>query len=119
MANPNLSPNRYYAKKDDNAHTIGAVLKYDSNGTPTTYDLTAATVLLLLVGRDTGTTHSITATPDPDQVTNKGKVTVSLTSTHLATADTYDLEWEATTGATKATFPSNGYDELIVGADKN
>lgn len=66
-----------------------------------------------------GTAHvNGAAVPDGDQVTNPGKGTYTLSQSDLDTADEYNVTIEVTFGDGHIeTFPSSGYNTLIVEAE--
>ena len=98
--------------EDDNGIVVTGTVKDDGTGR----DLTGATVAVILK-TDTAT-HTITATADGDQVTNPGKFTATLTSTHLADADgKATLEVQVTDGSSVFTYPAERAEPVKIRAD--
>ena len=95
-------------KKGDLLPLIVATLK---DGTGAAVDLTgaAAKFIMRLVGAAT-TKVNATATIDPDQVANKGKVSYTWVTADTDTAGIYQAEWQITfSGAKPQTFPNPDY----------
>jgi len=97
--------------KDDNG--IVATGTISDDGTPR--DLTGATVELIL--RVDSTTHTITATADPDQTTNPGTFTATLTSTHLAAGGKGKYEVQVTDGSAVITYNNGEASDLLIRED--
>lgn len=86
----------------DNGIVVSGVVKDDGDGR----DLTAATVVIRL--RADQELHTVTGTPDPDQVTNPGAFTGTFTDVHLELADTKaTAEVVITEGSTEVTYPDD------------
>src|SRR5690348_12569948 len=102
-------------KRGDVGTTITFALS-DSRGR---VDLTGANIRFLARSNPKSDVLKIdgAAVPDPDQVANIGQVSYTFTLDDLDTPGTFYVEWEATWGVSKRTFPNNGYDLLIVKED--
>lgn len=97
--------------KDDNAITLTGYV-YDDG---VARSLTGATIAVIM--KIDGTSHTITGTADADQVTNKGKFTASLTSTHLATAGRGSIEVQITDGSAVISYPAAAADTVVIRDD--
>lgn len=101
-----------YLTKDDAGITLTGYV-YDDGAVR---DLTSDTIVVYL--KTDSTTHTITGTADADQVTNKGKFTATLTSTHLAAADgNAQMEVQLTNGSTVITYPAAATQKVVIRAD--
>ena len=102
----------YTLKQGDTAPVIEATLQLAGSS----IDLTGATVKFHMADKTSGVVKvNATATPDPDQVTNKGKVTYTWITANLDTEGTYNAEWEITFVSGKImTVPNTGYDTVTV-----
>ena len=98
--------------EDDNNITVTGTVKDDGVGR----SLTGATIAVIL--KTSSATHTITGTADGDQVTNPGKWTATLTSTHLADRDgKATLEVQITDGSTVITYPASAAAPVKIRAD--
>ena len=97
--------------KDDNGIVLTGTVSDD--GTPR--DLTGATVAVIL--KVDSTSHTITATADPDQSTNPGLFTATLTSTHLAASGKGQIEVQVTDGSAVITYAADAADVAIIRDD--
>ena len=100
-----------YMATNDSVRTITYDLKIDDVAA----DLSAATVECHMTNRQTGVVITTAAvTIDADQGTYPGRIATEFSSTELATAGTYTLEWESTTGSQVVTFPGKGASRPIL-----
>jgi len=98
----------FVIKRGDLLPVITATLK-DANGAAVDLTGTAVKLLMKKVG-GTSAKVNATATVDPDQVTNKGKVSYAWVGTDTDTGGVYEAEWEVTfAGGKKQTFPNPEY----------
>jgi hypothetical protein len=102
----------YTLKQNDTAPVIEATLQLAGSS----IDLTGATVKFHMADKSSGAIKvNAAATPDPDQVSNKGKVSYTWISADLNTEGTYSAEWEITFASGKImTVPNTGYDTVTV-----
>jgi hypothetical protein len=101
-----------HVKRNDTTPVVGTITK---NGVA--QSLAGATVRFLMWQGNSLKVDG-TATPDPDQVTNKGKVVYSPAVDDFDTADEYHQEWEVTfVSGVRTTFPEVGYNTVIVEPD--
>ena len=112
----------FYTKKGNTAIAIAVTLS-DANGA---VSLANATVRFRMrswdgISSPAGGTAKVdaAATPDPDQVTNRGKVTYTWQAADVDTPGLYACEWEVTfSDGAKVTFPrddeSPSYDAVRV-----
>lgn len=99
----------YYVKQGSTAAILTATLK-DADGAAVS--LTGATVKFSMrpAGNMTPKVNLATATPDPDQTANKGKVTYPWVAADVDTPGDYEAEFKVTFPDTKIQrFPTNGY----------
>jgi len=102
----------YFFKKGDTAPAIVAIL-LDGLGAPVS--LVGATVKFHMQAQDGTVKVNATATIDPDQLTNKGKVSYTWGASDLDTVGVYLSEWEVTfLNGTKETFPNKDYDVVRI-----
>jgi hypothetical protein len=101
----------YYVKQGDTAPVATATL-LDPSGDAVS--LSGATVRFHMKDATTVIVDAA-ATPDADQVTNKGKVTYQWLTANTTTAGTFRAEWQVTfADATIQTFPNYGYDTVQI-----
>jgi hypothetical protein len=99
--------------KDDNGIVATGILK-DAD---TPRDLTGATVALIWAVPGVAPA-TITCTADPDQTTNRGKFTATLTSTHLAVASKdVECEVQVTDGGNIITYSADAASTAIIRPD--
>ena len=96
-------------KKNDLLPILSVTLQYADGAV----DLSGASSIkfLMILKADMGDAPKIdaTATPDPDQVTNKGKVTYTWVSGDTDTPGNYLGEFEVLYGTDPLTFPNASY----------
>lgn len=99
-------------RQNDTAPVIQAIL----NGPGGALDLTGCSVKFHMKPQPGGTVkvnHS--ATPDPDQVANRGRVTYTWITGDTDTSGTFNAEWEITYGdGSILSVPNVGYDTVII-----
>lgn len=100
----------YLVKDDANITLTGYI--YDDGALRS---LTGATIAVIL--KVDGASSTITGTADADQVTNKGKFTATLTSTHLATSGRGQIEVQITDGSAVISYPSVAADTVVIRDD--
>ena len=98
--------------KDDNGIVVETTV-YD-NGSARDLSTATGIALILKIG---ATSTTVSGTADPDQTTNRGKCSFTLTSTHLATAGKGNWEVQITEGAAVATYPSDSAPQLVIRED--
>jgi hypothetical protein len=98
------------------AHDIGVL--FSDTLTATGFDFSGSTVKFLLKNVTAGTVISKTAVLDTGVV---GSATVHYTTvaTDLDVSGTYSQEWEITKGGNVLSFPSTGYNKVVILADLN
>lgn len=81
-------------------------------------DLTGATVTFEMRDEYGAIVVQAAATPDADQVTNKGVVAFTFTAANTATAGKFLAEWKVDFGGGAIqTFPTRGFDKVYVHGD--
>lgn len=112
--------NRVTLKQGDRLVFQGRCWYRDEDGVKQYQDLTGCTARLIFkpVGASSPV-YSYTLTPDADQTNNKGRVAYAGTDdTSAITGGEYEREVEVTLPSLATrTFPSLGYDDLLVTAD--
>ncbi len=100
----------YYAAQNDRRPDLIMVLK-DINGA---VDLTASTAVEVFVDFPSAI-KKYTATKDPDQITNKGRISYSYAASDIPDAGEHRMRTRVTWAAgVYETFPNNTYDVLSV-----
>lgn len=101
-----------YLVKDDNGVVVQTTV-YDDG---VARDLSTATSIALILKVGT-TSVTVAGTADPDQVTNKGKCSFTLSSANLATAGKGSYEVEVTEGSSIITYPSDTAPRVVIRDD--
>lgn len=104
----------YYVKQGDTAPAAVAVL-LDPSGLP--LSLSGATVKFHMSDQKHVVIIDAVATVDPDQVTNKGRVSYQWVSGDTDDTGVFLAEWQVTfAGGTILTFPNADYDNVRIDA---
>jgi hypothetical protein len=98
--------------KDDNGIVVTTTV-YD-DGTARNLSTATGIALILKIGT---TSVTVSGTADPDQTTNRGKCSFTLTSANLATAGKGSYEVQVTEGSTVTTYPSDTAPRVVVRDD--
>jgi len=91
-----------WAKKDDD----NVILSFTLSDATGPVDLTGVTAAFIFRNEASVSVTTVTGAADGDQLANRGKVTVTLTDTHLATAGVCKAEWQITDTGYVRTYPS-------------
>ena len=101
-----------YLVKDDNGVSVATTV-YD-NGTARNLSTATSIALIMKVG---ATTVTVAGTADPDQTTNRGKCSFTLSSTDLAVSGKGNYEVQVTEGTSITTYPSDTAPRVVIRDD--